>query len=79
VEGKVLKVIPLFGHEKRVRQPIGVPVCSLFAVVAEALSRAGMKRHNPRFMKLRLEDVQLRWIQMKFDMLDLQADGLAYP
>jgi hypothetical protein len=29
-----------------------------------------MERHNPRFMELRLEDVQLRRMQRQFDMLD---------
>src|SRR5215472_15350154 len=78
VEGQIPQMIALVRHEKSVRQPIVVPVGSLCTVMAEALSRAGMERHNPRFMKLRLEDMQLWWIQMQFDMIDLQADGLAY-
>jgi hypothetical protein len=71
VEGQILERLALFGHEKGVRQAIVVQGSAPLTVVAEPLRRTGMERHDAGFMKLRLEDVQLRWRKIQLNLINL--------
>ena len=56
-----------------------MPAGPLGLVETQALSGAGMERDNPGFPELRLQDIELRRIGIKMDMIDVEAERLANP
>jgi hypothetical protein len=63
--------LALFGDKEGIRQAIVVQACALLGVAPQLLSGTRMQRHDPRFAKLRLQDVELRWIETELDVGDL--------
>jgi hypothetical protein len=79
MQGVMLEGLAPFRHEQGVRQGIVVPVCPPLGIVAQAIRRAGMERHNAGFVELCLEDVQLRRLKIELDVPCLEAEGFAHP
>jgi hypothetical protein len=66
----MIQRLALFGDKEGIRQTIVVQPCTLLGIASQLLSRTWMQRHDPRFAKLRPQDMELRWIETELDVGD---------